>query len=327
MKIFLTRKSGFFFRGIPSSNLPLCGVSVFELMKARLQAEEGEGEGERVVLDPVYPFLTRDELDTYLDGREGSYRFLGGYVIRAGCPMSGSPRLSDSLGQGLFTLGDYPSALSRARRESAAIHMAGGALVEEGAEVSYLAAVEAGAIIQKSARVIGRCFVGENAFIGGDSELTESSVGANTTVKSSYLIGAKVGQDCTVGPNAYLREGTVVQDGCRIGDFTELKNATVGKGTKIAHLSYVGDADLGEGVNVGCGVVFANFNGRKKSRVKVGDRCFLGSNCNLIAPLAIGDNVFVAAGTTLTKDLQTGDFCIGRCRETIKPDRAGKYYP
>lgn len=296
-------------------------------MKERLGAEETEAEGDRVVLFPVYPFLNRDQLFHYLDEREGSYRFPGGYVIRDGCPLSEMPRRSAvSLGQGLFSLADYPSLLSRARHESAAYHLKKGALVEEGAEVSFVADLKSGAIVRKGARIVGRCEIGENAEIGAGTELIDSTIGAETTVKNSYISGSSVGRSCSVGPNAYLRPGTEVGDGCRIGDFVELKNAKIGHGTKISHLAYVGDAVLGEQVNVGCGVVFVNYDGRKKSQTVVGDKCFIGSNCNLIAPLVIGDNAFLAAGTTLTQDLAPKDFCIGRCRESIKQGRAEKYY-
>ena len=105
----------------------------------------------------------------------------------------------------------------------------------------------------------------------------------------------------------------------------EIKNSKVGKGTKIAHLTYVGDAEIGENCNIGCGVIFVNYNGKEKNKIKIGNNVFVGSNCNLIAPLNIGDNVYICAGTTVTKDLAEGDFVIGRVREETKPNRAYKY--
>ncbi len=286
-----------------------------------------EYDCERVVLYPVYPFLTREQLFSYLDEREGSYCFPGGYVIRGRCPLSESPRKSaSSLGRGLFSLADFSSMLARAAQESAAYHTKKGALIEEGAEVSFRAEVNEGAIVRKGAKIVGKCVIGKNAEIGAGSEIVESEIGADTVVKNSVVLNAKVGERCTVGPNAYLRPGSEIQDGCRIGDFVEIKNSKIGRGTKISHLAYVGDAELGSQVNVGCGVVFVNYDGKKKNKTVVGDKCFIGSNCNLIAPLTIGDGAFLAAGTTLTQNLAENDFCIGRCRESVKPDRAGQYY-
>ena len=128
-----------------------------------------------------------------------------------------------------------------------------------------------------------------------------------------------VGCDTTIGPNAYLRPGTVVGDNCRVGDFVEIKNSTIGSGTKISHLTYVGDATLGERINLGCGVVFVNYDGKNKQRVSVGDDSFIGCNVNLVAPLNIGKRVYIAAGSTVTKDIEDGALCIARERETVKP--------
>lgn len=327
MKVCLLKKSFFTFRGIESYDLDLLGKTVYEHMKELLRAEDMEYDCERVVLYPVYPFLTRERLFSYLDEREGSYCFPGGYVIRSGCPLSESPRKSAlPFGRGLFSLADFPSMIARAAQESASYHAGKGALIEEGAEVSFLAEISEGAIVRKGAKIVGKCVIGRNAEIGAGSEIVESEIGADTVVKNSVAIGVKVGERCSVGPNAYLRPGSVIQDDCRIGDFVEIKNAKVGRGTKIAHLTYVGDAELGSQVNVGCGVVFVNYDGKKKTKTIVGDRCFIGSNCNLIAPLTVGDGAFLAAGTTLTHDLGANDFCIGRCRESVKPDRAERYY-
>lgn len=296
-------------------------------MVEHLNPEEETDTGERVVLYPVYPFLTREQLFAYLDEREGSYRFPGGYVIRDGAKLSDRPRKSTgSLGRGLFSLSDYAFYLTRAMQESAAHHSARGVLIEDGAEVSLLAEIAEGAIIRRGAHIIGKCIIGENVEIGVGSQISESEIGAGTIVQNSVIMAAKVGANCRIGPNAYIRPGSEVKDGCRIGDFVELKNAVIGQGSKISHLAYVGDACLGEQVNVGCGVVFVNYDGRKKSKTLVGDRCFIGSNCNLIAPLEIGSGVFIAAGTTLTQNLNENDFCIGRSRETIKSDCASKYY-
>ena len=331
MKIYLLKKSYFTFRGIESYDLDLLGKTVYELMKEQLCAEDYNEtvcsrEYEYVVLHPVYPFLTRDELYTYLEEREGSYKFPGGFVVRCRRELTGQRLSQIALGRGLFSLSDYPALKRAAIAESAKYHLSKGVFIEEGAEISFHAVLEEGAIVRSGARVLGKTHIGRDTEIGSGSEITDSVIGANTTVRDSVIMKSTIGSNCTVGPNAYIRPNCVVADNCRIGDFVELKNAKIGRGSKVAHLAYVGDADLGERVNVGCGVVFVNYNGRKKSRIYVGNNCFIGSNCNLIAPLTMHEGAYLAAGTTLTQDLNCDDFCIGRCRESIKPHRAKEYY-
>lgn len=307
MNIVIVKQSFFTFRGKPSYEIDLLGKTVLEHMTQRLHlpvCEEGAVPADALALPTAYPFLSSEELSSF-----------------AGTRGNADKLPSD----GLISLADLPRTLARAAKESSGFHLAKGALVEEGAEVSFTAELNEGAVVRKGARLVGRCRIGKNAEIGSGCELTDSEVGEGTRVRSSVMEKAKVGADCTVGPNAYLRPDTVVGDGCRIGDFVELKNATIGRGCKISHLAYVGDADVGEGVNVGCGVVFVNYNGKKKFRTVVGKGCFLGSNCNLIAPLVLGDGVFVAAGSTVTRDLAASDFCIARPRETVKPGRADRY--
>lgn len=158
----------------------------------------------------------------------------------------------------------------------------------------------------------------------GYNVVEDSKVGRSQII-SSHIISSEVGDNCVVGPNAHLRAGTVVEDNCRIGNFVEIKNSHIGAGTKIAHLSYVGDAQIGRGCNIGCGVVFANYNGKSKNKIVIGDNVFVGSNCVLIAPLNIADNVYICAGTTVTKDVNEFDFVIGRVRQEVKPNMAIKY--
>ncbi|MEG2014417.1 MAG: DapH/DapD/GlmU-related protein, partial [Clostridia bacterium] len=138
---------------------------------------------------------------------------------------------------------------------------------------------------------------------------------------------SEVGNDCAVGPNAHLRQHAVVGNNCRIGNFVEIKNSYLGDFTKASHLAYIGDATVGKRVNIGCGVVFVNFNGREKNHTTVGDNCFLGCNVNLIAPVTLENNCFVAAGTTVDGNLRKDEFAIGRAKMTIKPNRADKYIP
>ena len=320
----MQKRSYFTFQGKESYELDLLGKNTLTLMAERLDAELIEGElpaGDKIVLDLVYPFLSKKKLNGFVNSHNGSFCFEGGYVERGG-PVCGAV---GRIEHGLFSLADYPAMLARAMRENAAYWATRGVLVEEGAEVSCLATLHEGVIVERGARIIGKCVIGRNARIGKDSEIIDSLIGEGSEVRRSVVEQSEIGMHCKIGPFAYLRPHSVVGNHCRVGDFVELKNCCFGSGSKAAHLSYIGDAEVGEKVNVGCGVVFANYNGKTKSKSVVGDNCFIGSNCNLIAPVTVGEGSYLAAGTTLTQNLVEGDFCIGRCRETVKRCGAAKY--
>ena len=324
MKIFLVKKHFFCFHEQENFDLDILGKSALSLMQENLNVQVYEQsqlpQGEKIVLYPVYPFLTRSEVFSLLSKREGSFSFRGGYVDRGGKMKRTNLVFPD----GLFTLADYPALLSRAEREIRALHLRRGALIEEGARVDFLSRIREGAYIGAGARIVNSV-IKKGAFVRGDSLIVNSTIGENCRVESSQILDCKVDKYCSVGPFSLLRQNCEIGQNCRIGDFVEMKNSTLGAGCKAAHLAYIGDATLGEKVNVGCGVVFANYNGKIKQRSYVGDGCFLGSNCNLIAPVRLGDGVFLAAGTTLTRDLNGNDFCIGRCRETVKEGRGKDY--
>ena len=144
----------------------------------------------------------------------------------------------------------------------------------------------------------------------------------NTQVAKGPQIALEstIGKGTTVGPFAYVRPGSQVGEKCRIGDFVELKKVTVGNGTKISHLTYVGDADLGERINIGCGTVFANYDGKHKYRSTVGNDVFIGCNTNLISPVRVADGVYIATGTTISEDVtEPESLVIGRPRQNVKP--------
>ena len=128
-----------------------------------------------------------------------------------------------------------------------------------------------------------------------------------------------------IGPFSRLRPKSNIGQDCKIGNFVEVKNSNIGKSTKASHLAYIGDADIGEDCNIGCGAIFVNYNGKEKNRSIVGNNCFIGSNVNVIAPVNIANESYVCAGTTITVDTKEKDFVIGRCRETIKPNYVDKY--
>lgn len=185
--------------------------------------------------------------------------------------------------------------------------------------------IDTSASIDIGCSIEGQCNIDKNVYIKHNSVLKNCDIGEGSIVDFSYIEDSRIGRNCQIGPFARIRPNSNISDNVKIGNFVEIKNSSIGTGTKVSHLAYVGDAIVGENCNIGCGVIFANYNGRVKNKIVVGNNCFIGSNCNLIAPLTIADNTYICAGTTVTKDTNEYDFVIGRVRETIKSDRARDY--
>ncbi|MDE6372185.1 MAG: hypothetical protein K2L61_01430, partial [Clostridia bacterium] len=173
-------------------------------------------------------------------------------------------------------------------------------------------------IIYPNNHIIGNTVIGKGCKIMPNCILTDSVIGAGCSVTASVMEEAKVGDTTTVGPYAYLRKGASVGSHCRIGDFVEIKNSTVGDYTKASHLAYIGDATVGARCNIGCGVIFVNYDGKTKHKTTVEDDCFIGSNCNIIAPVTLREGSYIAAGTTVTEETPTDSFVIGRSRQIVK---------
>ena len=178
--------------------------------------------------------------------------------------------------------------------------------------------IGADSIIYPGTILKGNTVIGEDCMIGPQVEITDSHLGSGVTVKYAVLQEASVGDRTSVGPYAYLRPGALVASDVKIGDFVEIKNASIGQGSKVPHLSYVGDADVGERVNIGCGVITANYNGVNKNRTVIEDDAFVGSNSNLIAPVTVGKGAYVVAGSTITQDVPEDSMAIARERQTNK---------
>lgn len=185
--------------------------------------------------------------------------------------------------------------------------------------------IDSSAIIYPNVYFFGDCKVGANTIIFPGSVIDSSEVGDNCLIKSSYIEGCIIKDNVTIGPFAHLRPNSNINSGCKIGNFVEIKSSELGEGCKASHLAYIGDASIGKNCNIGCGAIFVNYNGRTKSKTTIGNNCFVGSNCNLIAPLEINDSTYICAGTTVTKSSNAGDFIIGRTKETVKSWRAYKY--
>ncbi|MGO1368179.1 MAG: bifunctional UDP-N-acetylglucosamine diphosphorylase/glucosamine-1-phosphate N-acetyltransferase GlmU [Senegalia sp. (in: firmicutes)] len=164
----------------------------------------------------------------------------------------------------------------------------------------------------------GKTKIGCDCVIEGSTSITDTIISDRINIKSSTLIESFVDDDTNIGPNAYLRPKSNIGKNVKIGDFVEIKNATIGDNSKASHLSYVGDADVGENVNIGCGVVFVNYDGRNKFRSTVGNNAFIGSNSNLVAPVIVRDHGYIAAGSTITDEVREGDLSIARARQVNK---------
>lgn len=185
--------------------------------------------------------------------------------------------------------------------------------------ISPRARLTPGCTILPGCMINGECQVGEGSVIGPNAVLTDAIIGDNTSVNASQVIQSRVGSSTTVGPFAYIRPGCDIGDHVRIGDFVELKNSNIGRGTKISHLTYIGDSDFGERINVGCGVITSNYDGKSKHRTVVDDGSFIGCNVNLLPPIKIGADAYIAAGSTVDSDIEPGSLAIARTRQVVKP--------
>ncbi len=170
-------------------------------------------------------------------------------------------------------------------------------------------------IIEPGVILEGHTVIGENCIIGQNSRLTDTTLARGVSVTHSTLCETTIDEDTNIGPYAYLRPGSIIGKRVRIGDFVEVKKSVIGDDSKAAHLTYIGDAEVGKNVNIGCGVVFVNYDGKKKSKTIVGDNAFVGSNCNLMAPVTVEPGAFVAAGSTITNDVPADALAIARERQ------------
>lgn len=171
----------------------------------------------------------------------------------------------------------------------------------------------------------GKTTIGESCVIGPNADIKDSTINNRVKIKHSTVIESSIDDCSVVGPYAYMRPKSIVGKDVKIGDFVEVKNSTIGDGTKISHLTYVGDGKVGKNVNLGCGVVFVNYNGVTKGLTEVEDNAFVGCNTNLIAPVKVGKDAYVAAGSTITEDVPAGALAIARERQVNKTEWSNKY--
>ena len=178
-------------------------------------------------------------------------------------------------------------------------------------------------VIEPQTHLRGRCQIGDDSRLGPGSLIEDATLGRGVSVVMSVVRQASVGDEVSVGPYAHLRPAAVIGNNCRIGNFVEVKKSTVGEASKVNHLSYIGDAELGAGVNVGAGTITANYDGVNKHRTVIGDGSKTGANSVLVAPIQLGKKVTVAAGSTLTKNVPDGALALGRAKQLMKENWTG----
>ena len=220
----------------------------------------------------------------------------------------------------------YASDIMRSRINY--YHMNAGVTIVDPAAtlIDANAVIEPGAKIGPYTVIKGRTVVRSGAEIGSHCEISSCVIESGAVVRASTAEGALIGRGATVGPYAHLRTGARIGARAKIGDYVEIKNSRIGAGSKVCHLAYVGDADVGEDCNIGAGVVFANYDGSVKRRTIVGKKAFVGSNATLVAPLRIGDGAFVAAGSVVTADVPDRALVIGRAPTAVRENWQNNAY-
>jgi bifunctional UDP-N-acetylglucosamine pyrophosphorylase/glucosamine-1-phosphate N-acetyltransferase len=187
--------------------------------------------------------------------------------------------------------------------------------------------VGAEAVLQPGTQLLGATTVAVGALVGPDSTLLDTEVGEGASVVRSHCQLAVVGPEATVGPFSFLRPGTELARGAKVGAFVETKNVQVGEGSKVPHLSYVGDATIGRGTNVGAASVFVNYDGVAKHHTTIGDHVRIGSDTMLVAPVTVGDGAYTAAGSVITEDVAPGDMAVARARQRNVAGWVGRRRP
>jgi len=172
--------------------------------------------------------------------------------------------------------------------------------------------------------ITGHTVIGSGCKIGPNTEIENCNIGDNTVIRQSVAHDSQIGSEVQIGPFAHIRPQSNIMDEVKIGNFVEIKKTTFGKGSKASHLSYLGDAIVGEGVNVGCGSITVNYDGKNKFLTTIEDGAFIGCNSNLVAPVTVGKGAYVAAGSTITKDVPGEALSVARARQVNKENYVGK---
>lgn len=298
-----------FIAALKQSVANLCGdVRVIEQEELRDALNHVTADETVIVCDASMPLLTEAECGTLIKSSMADQRVL----------------FAETAYQGLVVRDaqDAAQALRVIRKRKNDALLASGVLLMD-AEHTYIdpdVVVGGGTVIYPNCTITAGSVIGKDCVILPNCRIHATRIADGVTVESSVLLDCAVGEETTVGPFAYLRPGTAIGAHCRVGDFVEIKNSVVGDGTKVSHLTYVGDSDLGKRINLGCGVVFVNYDGKHKHRSQVADDAFIGCNVNLVSPVSVGEGAYVAAGSTVTENVPGGALAIARAKQCVKED-------
>lgn len=243
-----------------------------------------------------------------------------GVLVKEGYQVGGFTIEESSQIHGINSRVQLAQAESIIRERINEFHMESGVTIVNPLDTYIEPSVKIGkdTVIYPGAVLEGETTVGSECIIRGATRIENSEIGNFVTIESTLIEKSKVGDGCKIGPYAHLRPDSVLGENVKIGNFVEIKKSELGDGTKASHLSYVGDAKVGNNVNIGCGVVFVNYDGANKYKSEIGDNAFIGSNSNIVAPVQVEDWGYVAAGSTITDDVKEGELSIARARQVNK---------
>lgn len=320
MRIFIFNEERFI-------HLDLLGKNPKEMLESSLEgkfiyinneSEITEGDDFTAVLYHDTPLVDYDFLTELANKGEG-FKIGDGYIKKKG--YKGELKETDDIrAKQIKTLADVAPIYKEIKERLKAKYQQRDILFYDidSCHIDQTVEIDDGCIIHPMVNLKGKTKLGKKCVIFSQTELIDTQIDQCVDVRSSYSLGATIGAYTTVGPFACLRNGAIIGAYCRVGDFVEIKNSVIGDNTKMAHLAYVGDSIVGHNTNIGCGVVFANYNGRIKQRCTVGSNVFIGANSNLVAPIIVNDGAYIAAGSTVTHDVPGGNLCIARSRQVLK---------
>lgn len=224
----------------------------------------------------------------------------------------------------LHSESDYIKAFKKIRKRIIKKHIKNSVIIidKNNTYIDYNVSIDPTCIIYPNNTILGNTKIEKGSTLLPNNYIENANIAKNVKIHNSVLIDCNIGKNTSIGPFAYIRPNTCVGEECRIGDFVELKNSNIGNKTKVSHLTYVGDSDLGSNINLGCGVVFVNYDGMKKQRSCVKDNAFIGCNSNIIAPVTIEEGSYIAAGSTVTENVEKDSLYIARSRSCSKKDWA-----
>lgn len=253
------------------------------------------------------------------DNRQGEYYLTDaiGLLAGQGAKVWAETAADHQATMGINSRQQLAEAEGILRRRKLAELMDEGVTVMDPASTFIDAGVAIGAdsVIYPFTWLEGTTTIGRGCAIGPNTRLTDVTVGDEATIHFSYAHECSIGSKVTVGPYVHLRPQSELAAGVKVGNFVEIKNSKVGLGSKVPHLSYIGDTDMGAGVNIGSGTITVNYDGKKKHRTVIEDEAFIGCNTNLVAPVSVGRGSYIGAGSTITKDVPPGALAVGRARQ------------